>query len=293
MTPRRLELMGGTGLYHPPVVDMTWFATYADHTNRGTPSTEPGVDVGCPRFSPLHAAASGRVFETFYGVGPATGRFITLDLDDGKRVRYLHLEEIHVSPGDRVAWGQIIGKTGATGYGEYDWSWNVAETGGSHTHFTVFPGHYYVFGRYATVDPYPLTDWNVDGMPTIVEIFHTPIVTGPDGNNISLAQFMQYAHRWNGQQVWREPLAHSLAKDVDGSPLKVPAGDLLRYEPAEHANTRAVVAKIATGDFDYEAIAAEIAESFPELDSHAFAVAAADEADRRERARLDAEVKAS
>lgn len=150
--------MGGSGLYHPPVKNWTGIATWEMHTNRGTPSTEPGVDWYCPRFTDLHAAASGVVVGVFYGIGPATGRYITIDLDDGRRVRYLHLEEIYVTVGQRVAWGEVIGKTGATGYGEADWSWNVAETGGAHVHQTVFPRHAYVFGRYATLDPWPLTD---------------------------------------------------------------------------------------------------------------------------------------
>lgn len=85
------------------------------------------------------------------------------------------------------------------------------------------------------------------------------------------------------ENVWAHPLAHSLT----GQP--VAAGDFLRYEPAEHENTRRAVAAIGTAvvpDFDYEQVAAEIAEKFPKLDPHAFAVAAADEADRRERERL-------
>ena len=150
--------MGGTGLYHPPVLEWDWISTYYDHTERSTPSTEPGVDWGCPRFTDLHAAASGVVVDVDHGINAATGRYITIDLDDGLRVRYLHLEEIHVTVGQRVAWGEVIGKTGATGYGDADWSWNVAGTGGSHVHETIFPGHYYVFGRYATIDPWPLTD---------------------------------------------------------------------------------------------------------------------------------------
>lgn len=81
--------------------------------------------------------------------------------------------------------------------------------------------------------------------------------------------------------VWSHPLKHTL---IDG--LEVPAGDLLRFEPAEHENTRRAVAAIATGDIDYDKVAAEIAAAFPQLDPHAFAVAAADEADRRDRERL-------
>jgi hypothetical protein len=86
--------------------------------------------------------------------------------------------------------------------------------------------------------------------------------------------------------VWGHRLEHPIA-GADGKPFTVPAGDFLRYEPAEHANTRAAVALVATGDIDYEQIADEIAEKYPQLDPHAFAVAAADEADRRERKALE------
>lgn len=146
-------VMGGTGLYHPPVKSWTGVSTWTAHTNRSTPSTEPGTDFYCPRFTELHAAASGVVADIGRSITPATGRYITLDLDDGKRCRYLHLEEIHVSLGQRVAWGQVIGKTGATGYGEADWSWNVAGTGGAHVHMTLWEYQIYQFGRYATLDP--------------------------------------------------------------------------------------------------------------------------------------------
>ena len=87
-------------------------------------------------------------------------------------------------------------------------------------------------------------------------------------------------------RVWGHPLQHSLAKGSDGNPVAVPAGDLLRYEPAEHEATRRAVAVVAGGDIDYERIASEIAEAYPTLDPYAFAVAAADEVDRRERERL-------
>jgi hypothetical protein len=87
-------------------------------------------------------------------------------------------------------------------------------------------------------------------------------------------------------QVWGTKLAHTLAVDEKGQPLQLPAGDFLRFEPAEHANTRAAVARVAVGGIDIEKLKREIAEEFPEIDVHALAVAAADEADRRDRARL-------
>lgn len=128
-------------------------SSWAAHTNRGTPSTEPGTDYYVPVGTPVRAAAGGRVVDTGDSIRPATGRFVTIDLDDGRRVRYLHLKRRHVSVGTRVKRGQHIADSGATGYGEEDWSWNVAGMGGAHVHMTLWAHQRYTFGRYATLDP--------------------------------------------------------------------------------------------------------------------------------------------
>jgi hypothetical protein len=86
--------------------------------------------------------------------------------------------------------------------------------------------------------------------------------------------------------VWAVRLEHTVAKDAQGKPLSIPAGDLLRYEPAEHEGTRRAVAAVgrADVDLDYAAVVAELKASG--LDPATFATYAADEADRRERDRL-------
>lgn len=144
--------MGGVAGYARPV-NPTWISTWEAHTNRGTPSTEPGTDYGCPIGTPVRSASSGVVVDIGTSIQPATGYYVTIDLDDGRRVRYLHLSQILVAVGTRLAWGQYFAYSGATGYGEQDWSWNVAETGGAHTHMTLWARQAYTFGRYATLDP--------------------------------------------------------------------------------------------------------------------------------------------
>lgn len=134
-------------------VPFTGMSTWTAHRNRGVPSTEPGTDYYCPVGTPLHAAASGVVVDIGTSIQPATGYFITLDLDDGRRIRYLHLSAIYVQRGWRVDRGSVIGLSGATGYGEQDWSWNVAETGGAHVHTTLWRTQRYTFGSDATLDP--------------------------------------------------------------------------------------------------------------------------------------------
>lgn len=144
--------MGGTGTYARPV-NPTGLSTWRAHTNRSTPSTEPGTDYYCPIGTPIVAAASGVVVDIGTSIVPATGRYITVDLDDGRRVRYLHILRHRRSIGARVQWGEHIADSGATGYGEEDWSWNVAGTGGAHVHMTLWAHQRYTFGRYATLDP--------------------------------------------------------------------------------------------------------------------------------------------
>lgn len=107
----------------------------------------------CAIGTPVLAIGAGRIADTGDSIGPATGRFVTIDLDDGRRARFLHLSRRTVKVGDRVTRGQVFAYSGATGYGEEDWSWNVAETGGAHVHMTLWPSHRYVFGSTGTLDP--------------------------------------------------------------------------------------------------------------------------------------------
>ncbi|QIS38603.1 M15 family metallopeptidase [Clavibacter capsici] len=88
------------------------------------------------------------------------------------------------------------------------------------------------------------------------------------------------------EKTWEYRLDHTVAKDAEGKPLSVPAGDHLRYEAAEHEGTRRAVAAVARPDvdLDYAAVVAELKASG--LDPATFATYAADEADRRERERL-------
>lgn len=157
--------MGASNGYARPV-DPTGLSTWRAHTNRNPPSSEPGVDYYVPTGTAVRAASSGRVVDTGDSVYPATGRYVTIDLDDGRRVRYLHLLRRSVGVGDRVQWGQVIGLSGASGYGSdffgepyrNDAFWR--NTGGDHVHMSLFRNHSYSFGRYATLDPEPYMSSN-------------------------------------------------------------------------------------------------------------------------------------
>jgi hypothetical protein len=115
------------------------------HRDRPTPSSEPGTDYGSGYGSPLYAAGNGTVVDLSHSNGGGTGRYLTIDMDDGRRTRSLHLSEIWVSVGQRVGQGQQIGLTGASGYGS-DWGY------GAHVHQTLWAGHYYDFCSSCTID---------------------------------------------------------------------------------------------------------------------------------------------
>lgn len=152
--------MGGVSGYARPVEPVDGrISSWRAHTERYVPSTEPGVDYYVPTGTPVRAASSGRIVDVGGSIYAATGRYVTIDLDDGRRVRYLHLLRSHVSEGDRVQWGQVIADSGASGYGSDFFgepSRNDAfynNTGGDHVHMTLWAHQEYTFGRYATLDP--------------------------------------------------------------------------------------------------------------------------------------------
>ncbi|QRI44947.1 endolysin [Microbacterium phage LesNorah] len=120
------------------------------------PSQEPGTDIACAYGTTLVAPEDGVVVEIKTSNSGATGRFITIDLNDGRRVRYLHLSAVLVTSGKRVTRGQAVARSGASANGR---DWGV----GAHVHVTLWDFHRYVFGPNGTMDFMPQIGPDNDG----------------------------------------------------------------------------------------------------------------------------------
>lgn len=122
-----------TGYALPTTTDWVT-SSWADHRNRNPPSSEPGTDYGSGYGSPCFAVGDGTVTSIKTTSSGGTGRYIEYRLDDGRTTRPLHLSQVWVHVGQRIARGQQIGLTGASGYGS-DWYY------GAHVHQTLWPGN--------------------------------------------------------------------------------------------------------------------------------------------------------
>jgi murein DD-endopeptidase MepM/ murein hydrolase activator NlpD len=85
-----------------------------------------GVDVAAPTGSPVNAPAAGLITlaepDLYF-----SGGTIILDHGQGLSSTFLHLDEVLVEVGDRVAQGELIGRIGATGRAtgpHLDWRMN-------------------------------------------------------------------------------------------------------------------------------------------------------------------------
>jgi murein DD-endopeptidase MepM/ murein hydrolase activator NlpD len=76
-------------------------------------SPHTGFDWAAPRGTPVHAANTGRV--TLVAEHFFAGRLVVLDHGLGLFTLYFHLDESHVTRGERVVTGQRLGRVGATG----------------------------------------------------------------------------------------------------------------------------------------------------------------------------------
>ncbi len=74
----------------------------------------PGIDIGVPTGTPIHAAASGRV--AIAGWVSGYGNYTCIDHGGGLATCYAHQETIYVSVGQDVTQGQVIGLVDCTGY---------------------------------------------------------------------------------------------------------------------------------------------------------------------------------
>lgn len=127
-------------------------SSWAQHQRRSPRSSEPGTDFYCPIGTPILAPADGVIYGTGSFIGPATGRWVGVEFDNGMCFRALHLSRI-VRFSGRVRRGEVLGYSGASGYGEEDWSWNPV-TGGAHVHVTLWPTHMRRFGYDAAGRPF-------------------------------------------------------------------------------------------------------------------------------------------
>jgi murein DD-endopeptidase MepM/ murein hydrolase activator NlpD len=114
-------------------------SSWSDHRNRNPPSNEPGTDYACGYGSDIAMAEAGYVSVIDTNNGGGEGRRLSVDLDDGRRVSYIHLSSINAYIGQRVERGQVgLCRSGASGYGN-DWYY------GPHVHVSLWerPGMSY------------------------------------------------------------------------------------------------------------------------------------------------------
>ncbi|MDF2672109.1 MAG: Peptidase [Clostridiales bacterium] len=83
-----------------------------------------GIDLGVPSGTPVHAMAAGEVIIAKYSGG--YGNYIVINHGSGISTLYAHNSKLLVSVGSKVKSGQVISKSGNTGYST-----------GPHLHFEV------------------------------------------------------------------------------------------------------------------------------------------------------------
>jgi murein DD-endopeptidase MepM/ murein hydrolase activator NlpD len=84
----------------------------------------PGIDIGVPTGTPVHAAAAGKV--VWCGWMSGYGNFVVLDHGGGFATAYGHNSSVAVHCGEEVAQGQVVAYSGCTGF-----------CTGPHVHFEV------------------------------------------------------------------------------------------------------------------------------------------------------------
>jgi murein DD-endopeptidase MepM/ murein hydrolase activator NlpD len=106
------------------------FATYGErrkmyyHGEQVSACRHLGYDLASVRHAPVVAANSGRV--VYAGVRKIYGKTVIIDHGLGLMSLYGHLSEVSVSEGQTVSKGDLIGRTGSTGFAM-----------GDHLHFAI------------------------------------------------------------------------------------------------------------------------------------------------------------
>lgn len=184
-------LASAAGTYLRPCGDVVISDSWQGHKNRNPPSREPGTDYGVGRANPVLAAVSGVIVDAKHTNSTATGRYVALQADDGNYLRYLHLDAVSRPIGARVARGEVIALSGASGFGSDTYY-------GPHAHVSLWAG---------------TTPWKVGFENTVdFEKYAEPSRHSNDiiRRNNNMASFFHIAN-YDGSHTW------ALAGDGNGS----------------------------------------------------------------------------
>lgn len=83
------------------------------HPVRKVTRHHSGIDLASPQGAHVRAVLEG--FVVFADEHGGYGKLVTVQHADGYTSLYGHLDEIRVSPGEKVVAGQIVGRVGSTG----------------------------------------------------------------------------------------------------------------------------------------------------------------------------------
>ena len=83
------------------------------HPILGSVRFHSGIDLARPTGTRVLAATGGVVAQTGWAAG--YGLMVTINHGSGIETRYAHLSGVAVSPGQRIATGDLIGLVGSTG----------------------------------------------------------------------------------------------------------------------------------------------------------------------------------
>jgi murein DD-endopeptidase MepM/ murein hydrolase activator NlpD len=117
---------GGTTTATPSAAGFIWPVTGPITSPFGPRwgSFHPGIDIGVPEGTPIHAAAAGTVI--WCGWESGYGNLVVIDHHNGLATAYGHQSRIAVSCNQDVGQGDVIGYSGCTGF-----------CTGPHVHFEV------------------------------------------------------------------------------------------------------------------------------------------------------------
>jgi peptidoglycan DL-endopeptidase CwlO len=90
---------------------------FGPRTIEGHYEYHPGIDIAVPEGTPIRAALAGTVaFTEAEAESGGYGNYTCIDHGGGLSTCYAHQSAFGVSPGQRVAQGEVIGYSGCTGY---------------------------------------------------------------------------------------------------------------------------------------------------------------------------------